>query len=131
MIWCKTWRDLTCKGNRACTLLAVLSIAAGVLALGLAFGARGVIHIQLDGDERISKPAHIVFEGGASGRDAFNRDTVDAVLREPGVADAEGSAIIPFRWKLEGETEWRDGTLIARADYDAQRMYPVDLLDGE
>lgn len=108
----------------------MLSIAAGVLALGLAFGARGVIHIQLEEDERITKPAHIVFEGGASGRDTFNRDTVDAVMREPGVADAEGLAIIPFRWKLESGSGWQQGLLVARDDFGAIRVGQLELVDG-
>jgi putative ABC transport system permease protein len=53
------------------------------------------------------------------------------VLDVPGVADAEGETWASVRWKSEGEAEWRDGIMIARADYEAQRMNLLDLLDGE
>ena len=35
-----------------------------------------------------------------------------------------------FRWKLEGEKDWRNGDLYARMDYEAQHMGRVDLYDG-
>lgn len=130
MIWRKVWRDLALKGNRARTLLAVLSIAAGVFAVGLALGANGVMHARLEADRQATQPAHITFRGGTFGRDTFDQETVDAVLREPGVADAAGVTNIPFRWKLEGETGWREGLLVARDDYDAQHINRVELLDG-
>lgn len=51
--------------------------------------------------------------------------------RRSGVAEAEGETIIPFRWKLEGETKWRNGVLVARPDYAAQSIGQVELLNGE
>jgi putative ABC transport system permease protein len=61
----------------------------------------------------------------------FDQDVVEATLRESGVVEAEGEVRVPFRWKLEGETDWRDGTVIARGDYETQYMYPIELLDGD
>ena len=123
MVWSKVWRDLA--RNKARTSLVVLSTAASVFALGLVFGLSGVLRARIMESHRAAVPAHITFWGGP-----FSPDTVDAVQREPGVAAAEGETATSFRWKLEEEGEWHDGDLIARADYDAQRMNLLRLQDG-
>ena len=122
--WLKVWRDLW--SNKLRTLLVVVATVVGVFALGLVFGLSAVMRAQMTESHRASNSPHLEFYTSR-----FDRDTVYAILREPGVSDAEGEVRIGFRWKLEGETEWRDGTLIARADYDAQHMYPVELLEGD
>ncbi len=129
VLWRKVWRDLI--HSKARTTLAVLSIGAGVFALGLALGALEVMHARIDADDRTTRPAHITFRGGAFGQDTFDRDLVASAIRKPGVADAEGEAYLPFRWKLENESGWRAGVLVARGDYAAQRIGVVELLDGE
>ena len=123
VIWRKAWRDLA--HNRLRTALVVLSIAVGVFALGLIFGAKEVIRDCMTEDHRATQPAHVVFWGGP-----FDQDVVDTVLQEPGVADADGRIQASIRWKLEGDVDWRDGDVVARADYDAQHMELVDLLEG-
>ncbi len=123
VIWRKVWRDLA--HNKSRTTLVVLSTAVGVFALGLVFGLSEVMRIRMTEDYRATLPAHITFWGGP-----FDQTVVDAVLREPGVVDVEGETYTTFRWKLNGETDWRDGNLVARADYDAQRVNLIDLLDG-
>jgi len=124
MAWRKVWRDLW--NNKLRTFLVVLATTVGIFALGLVFGLSAVMRAEMTESHRASNSPHLEFYTSR-----FDQDIVDAILRESGVADAAGEIRTGFRWKLEGETEWRDGTLIARADYDAQRMYPVDLLDGE
>lgn len=128
VIWRKLWRDIA--HSKARTLLAVLSIAAGVFALGLALGALDVMQALIDADDRATRPAHITFRGGAFGQDTFDGDLVAAAARKPGVLDAEGEAYLPFRWKLETDADWRAGVLVAREDYTAQRIGVVELLDG-
>ena len=123
VMWRKVWRDLW--GNKLRTLLVVLATTAGVFALGVVFGLSNVMRAQMTESHRASNSPHLEFYTSR-----FDQDIVEAMRHEPGVADAEGEIRTPFRWKLEGEMEWRDGTLIARADYEAQRMYPVELLDG-
>ena len=123
VVWLKVWRDLAC--NKARTLLAVLSTAVGVLALGLVFGLSGMLQSRIMESHRASIPAHITFWGGP-----FSREAVDAAQREPGIIAVEGETRVSFRWKLQGEAEWRDGDLVARADYDAQRMNVLRLRDG-
>lgn len=123
VIWRKVWRDVA--RNRARTVLVVLSTTAGVFALGLVFGLSSVLHTRIMEAHRAAVPAHITFWGGP-----FSPEAVDAVQRESGVAAAEGETTTSFHWKLEGEGEWRDGDLVARADYDAQRMNLLYLQDG-
>jgi putative ABC transport system permease protein len=123
MAWRKVWRDLVF--NKARTLLVVLSIAVGVFALGVIFGAHGAIKDYLAECHQAWVPIHITFWGWP-----FDETVEEVVLREPGVADVERMVDTSFRWKLEGEKDWRNGDLCARMDYKAQRMGRVDLHDG-
>jgi putative ABC transport system permease protein len=122
--WLKVWRDLW--HNKFRTVLVVLSTAVGVFALGLVFGMSGVMRARMTESHQASNSPHIEMYP-----DWFDQDVIEAVLREPDVADVEGEMNTSFRWKLVGEDEWRDGTIVARADYEAQRMYPIDLLEGD
>jgi putative ABC transport system permease protein len=121
--WHKVWRDLA--HNKARTALAVLSIAVGVFALGCVFGAYNLMHARMTEDYRASRPTPVTIWGAP-----LDPEVRETVLREPGVADAEGQVDASIRWKLDGETDWRDGDVIARADYAAQRLRLVDLVDG-
>ena len=119
----KIWRDLV--HNKARTALAVLSTAMGVFALGLVFGLSGAMRAGMTEVHREAIPAHITFWSGP-----FSPDTIDAVRREPGVFESEGETVASFRWKLVGEENWHDGDVVARADYESQRMNLLRLLEG-
>ncbi len=123
VVWRKVWRDLA--RNRARTFLVVISTAVGVFALGLVFGLSGVMRARLTEAHRESKPAHITFWGGP-----FSPAIVDALRRERGVAAVEGVTVAGFRWKRDGDRNWRQARVIARDDYDAQRMNLLRLQDG-
>ena len=123
VIWHKVWRDLV--HNKARTALVVLSIAAGVFALGLVLGASGLVHAGLVREDKVSRPAHLIFRG-----EQLDQEMVEAALREPGVADAELEMVAIVRWRLPEEAEWQHGVLVAREDYSAQRVSLVDLLEG-
>ena len=124
IVWRKVWRDLW--GNKLRTFLVVLATAVGVFALGLVFGMSGVMRARMTESHRTSHAPHIEMYTSL-----FDQDVVEATLREPGVVEAEAEVRVPFRWKLEGETDWRDGTVIARGDYEDQHMYPIELLEGD
>ena len=124
IVWRKVWRDLW--GNKARTLLVVLSIAVGVFAMGLIFGSYSTMRVRMLEDYQAAHPAPVLIWGVP-----VDEAVVDAVLREPGVADAESRVQTSFHWKLEGETDWRNGSLFARVDYEAQRIGSIDLLDGQ
>lgn len=123
VIWRKVWRDLW--RNKLRTFLIVLSTAVGVFALGFVYGTSDVMQVKMTESHEASVFPHVVFYTGL-----FDRETIDAVLREANVSDAEGQRAASFRWRLEGETDWRDGTLYARDDYETQRMDLLDLVDG-
>nr|NIV31764.1 hypothetical protein [Anaerolineae bacterium] len=123
IVWRKVWRDLW--RNKLRTILVVLSTAVGVFALGFVYGTSGVLTTQMTESHRESVFPHITFYTGQ-----FDRDVVDTMRHEPGVADVEGERVATIRWKLEGETDWRDGLVTARADFEAQHMNLLDLLDG-
>jgi putative ABC transport system permease protein len=123
VIWRKVWRDLA--HNKARTILVVLSIAAGVFALGLVLGTSGLVDASLAREDKISRPAHLIFRG-----ERLGHETVEAALREPGVADAEIEMVAIVRWRLSEEAEWRHGVLVAREDYSAQRVGLVELMEG-
>lgn len=123
VIWRKVWRDLW--NNKSRTLLVVLATAVGVFAIGIVFGLSGVMITRLAESYRASVPPHITFH-----TDLFDKSLVETIQREPGVVAAEGEVRADFRWKLAGETDWHPGTLIGRDDYEAQRMYLIELLDG-
>ena len=123
VIWHKVWRDLA--HNKVRTALAVLSIATGVFALGLVFGMHGLIDAHLAQESEVSRPANLTFRG-----ERLGQETVEATLREPGVAYAELETVAVIRWRLPQEAEWQRGVLVARENYNAQLVSRVELLEG-
>ncbi len=124
MIWRKVWRDLW--GNKARTFLVILSTTVGVFALGVVFGLSSGMQTRMTESHQASQFPHIIFYS-----DRFDQDVADKIRHEPGVANTEGEDGISFRWKLEGETDWRDGLMLARDDYEKQSMNLVELLAGQ
>jgi len=123
VIWRKVWRDLW--NNKLRTFLVVLATTTGIFSLGMIFGLSSVMTVRLAEDHQAYIPPHLSFR-----TDLFDKSLIDAISREPGVVVAEGEIRADFRWRLEGEVDWRPGTLIGRDDYETQAMYLIDLLDG-
>ena len=126
VIWRKVWRDLW--GNKLRTLLVVLSTAVGVFALGLVFGLSNVMRARMTEEHRATIPAEVTFWWIST----FDQEVVETLTRLPGVLDAEGEVADRFRWRLESETDWRDGTgiLFARPDYEDQHMHRITRVRG-
>jgi putative ABC transport system permease protein len=124
IVWRKVWRDLWRSKFR--TLLVVLSTTVGVFALGFVYGVSGVLTARITASHRESVPAHLTFYIGL-----FDQEVVETILRQPDVVDAEGSAEALIRWKVAGETDWENGFIIARADYEAQHLNLCELIEGE
>lgn len=82
VIWHKIWRDLV--HNKVRTLLTVLSVAVGVFALGVIYGAYDVICSCLEETHWATIPVHITFWGWP-----MDHTAEDAISRVPGVADVE------------------------------------------
>ena len=121
----KVWRDLWNHKGR--TLLVVLSIAVGVLALGMTTSSSTFLNQQMALSRQANRSAHV--------RMAFavplDDDAVEAVARMPEVDDAEGWITANIRWKPRREGEWQDATLTALADYDHQKFDLLEWKSGE
>jgi putative ABC transport system permease protein len=95
--WRKVLADLASSRTR--TILAVLSIAVGVFAVGMVTGAYAIIQHDMDADYTSVDPhAAILYSM------PFDDELVRAARREPGVEFAEG------RSSISGRAQKPDGT---------------------
>ncbi len=121
----KVWRDLW--NNKGRTFLVVVSIAVGVMALGMITASNTIVAGQMTVSQEASRPAHVIL--GLRG--LVDEDTVRSIARLPEVAEAEGSASAGIRWKPTLDAEWQDAALIMRGDYENQIFDLIQLRDGE
>ncbi|MEW6403222.1 MAG: FtsX-like permease family protein, partial [Chloroflexota bacterium] len=125
VIWYKVWFDLW--HNKMRTLLAVLSIAAGVFAVGAIFGMSELLSTNLDKSHHEVMPPHINVALAAP----VDEDTLLHLKEVPGVENIEPYNSINILYKLRPEdTEWRQGVIHMRGDYDAQKYELVQLREG-
>ena len=120
----KVWRDLW--NNKGRTLLVVLSIGVGVLAVGMITASNALISRQMTVSQEASLPSNIIMSLGGT----IDEDTVHGIARLPGVVNAEGVVNSGIRWKPTLDAEWKDAGLIARADYNAQIFDLITLREG-
>ncbi len=116
--WRKVAADLW--GNKARTVLVVLSIAVGVFAVGMIAGS-GII---LTRDLRAAYEATSPSSGQIFTRDSFDEDLVNTIRRMHGVRDAEGRRTVGARYNI-GPAQWREIQLIALRDYKDIRVNKV------
>ncbi len=120
----KVLRDL--KRNWGRSVLAVLSIAIGVFAVGINSGMMDLMPTRMLSSYQASHPAHVrLWLDGVVDDDQINR-----LAREPGIAGVEGVRDLSARWRLTSDQEWRDIDLTARADYAHQQFNTVTLVSG-
>ncbi len=119
----KVWRDLW--NNKGRTLLVVLSIAVGVLAVGMIIASNTVLTRQMTLSQIASHPAHVVM--GLRG--LIDDDTVRAIARMPEVDEAQGGAGAGIRWKPSLDAEWEQANLVMR-DFEHQTFDLLELRTG-
>ncbi|MFO7172157.1 MAG: ABC transporter permease [Bacillota bacterium] len=120
--WNKVRRELLASRSR--TLLAVLSIAAGIFAIGTILGARAILDRNLAEIFPRTNPASVVFYTSP-----FGPDLVDRVRSLPGVAGAEGRRRV--RGKVRNaEGEWTNLELYAYSDFNAIRINRIRPVAG-
>ena len=123
VIWRKVWLDLW--QNKVRTILAVISIAAGVFAIGATFGMADQMLSGMDAAHQETFPAHIqLFTAG------IDRDMVTRFRKIEGVEDIELGNFRNIRYKISPEQEWETGWLVMRDDYDEQKYDRYQLKDG-
>jgi putative ABC transport system permease protein len=126
VIWRKVWFDLW--HNKVRTLLAVLSIAAGVFAIGAVFGMVDQLLTGMDQAHRAIVPAHVTM----ALNQRIDQNTADHLKNITGVADIEVSNSVTIRYKpaSDPDGEWRAGLLEMRADYEDQKYGLLQLKEG-
>ncbi len=123
VIWHKVWSDLWHHKSR--TLLAVLSIAAGVFSVGAIFGLVDQLLSGMDAAHRAVAPSHanIIL------RNYSTQDIVDDLKELDGVAGIDPVNQITVRYKINPEDDWELGTLVQR-DYENQVYDQQVLTEG-
>jgi putative ABC transport system permease protein len=124
VLWIKIWHDLWHHKSR--TLLSVLSIAAGVFAIGAIFGMVDQMLTGMDAAHRAVAPSHI----NVILRNYVDKETIDALRDLQGVQDIDPLNQVTVRYKIDPAGEWELGTLVQR-DYDNQVFDVVVLKEGE
>ncbi|MFQ5616145.1 MAG: ABC transporter permease, partial [Anaerolineales bacterium] len=104
----------------------VLSIAVGVLALGLTMTSNTLMNQWMERSRIASHPAHARMVLDIP----FDDETVEVIERLPEVAQAEGWVSTGVRWKPSLDAGWQEAILIAHKDYDQQKYDIVELWSG-
>jgi putative ABC transport system permease protein len=121
----KVRRDLW--RNKARTILVVLSIAVGVMALGMVTSSNYLVLNQMSKSHAASNPSHVHIW--------FSRPVDDTVLnslkRIDGVEDIMGIASASIRWKTSPPEEWQSGILYYfGSEFEGQKFDKLTLLEG-
>ena len=125
VLWYKIWFDLW--NNKTRTILAILSIAAGVFAVGSIFGMSQMMLSNMDRSHRDVLAAHI-----NAGLNAYvDRDTILNLRDVPGVEDVEPYNSVTVLYKLRPGDEWRQGVIQMRDTYEQQKYELLQLRDGD
>lgn len=112
----KTLRDLW--GSRSRTALVALSVAIGVLGVGMIVATWDFLMGDLARRYAAINPAHIEISVPAG----VAVDDLAGLATVPGVAEVQGRAVFRGRFRLPGETAWRSIEIIALPDWDAQAI---------
>ncbi len=120
----KVWRDLW--NNKGRTLLVVVSIAVGVMALGLTTASNTFLNRQMTLARIANRSPHARLTFIAP----LNEEAVEAVAHMPEVAEAEGWITANIRWKPTLDADWQEATLTAEADYAHQKFDLLELRSG-
>src|SRR5512136_3027592 len=120
--WYKVLNDLSSNMKRSA--LVVLSIAVGVLSVGLSIGAQSILGRELPASYMATDPAGAEFI-----TTPFDDDLVEAIRRVPGVRDAEGRRSMTARFRV-GPDEWRSVSLFAIPHFDDMRVNKIHPVQG-
>jgi putative ABC transport system permease protein len=124
VIWNKVWFDIW--GNKTRSLLVILSIAAGVFAIGAIFGMVNQLLSGMDSAHTEVFPSHI----NVILRDYVTESVVEDLKSVPGLEDIDPVNQITIRYKLDPDDDWELGTLVERPDYDEQTYDLLALKEG-
>lgn len=125
VLWKKIWFDLWHQKSR--TLLAILSIAAGLFSIGAIFGMVDQLLTGMDQAHLEVAPSHI----NIILRNYITEDVVETLESIEGVEGIDPVNQISVRYKVHPEDDWELGTLVQREDYEDQVYDLMILSEGE
>lgn len=125
VIWHKIWFDIW--HNRTRTLLAILSIAAGVFAVGTIFGMSDMLITNMDSSHHAVMPTHVYVYL----EELVDRETILSLQDVPGVEGLEPFNSINIQYKLRPQDEWRQGVIQMRDNYEDQKYALLQLRAGQ
>jgi putative ABC transport system permease protein len=121
----KIRRDLW--GNKGRTLQVVLIIAMGAFAIGMIIGTRNLTIAGMEEIWQKSSPAVIDLWTSSGVSD----DVLTSLQHIPGVSQVEGYARTPIEWRRSPTDQWSPAPLLARDDYENQKLAKLSLLSGD
>ncbi len=120
-IYHKIWRDLW--HNKARTLQVVLIIAMGAFAIGMVIDARNLSRTAIISAWRQATPPMMMLWVNPTVDD----DDLTALKRIEGVSVVDGMLTETIEWRRTPDDEWQSASLIARDDYDDQKLNVIQL----
>lgn len=114
VLWDKVWFDLWQRKAR--TILAVLSITVGVLAIGAIFGLTDQLLSGMNEAHQAVAPSHL----NIILRQFVDRDTAESLTDIPGVAGVEPMNMATVRYRTAPDAPWQPATAVSRPDYTNQ-----------
>ncbi|MFN8475221.1 MAG: FtsX-like permease family protein [Anaerolineae bacterium] len=124
VLWYKVWFDIWHYKTR--TVLAVLSIAAGVFAIGVVFGMVDQLLSGMDAAHQAVHPSHIQMYLN----DYISPEVVHGLKRAPGVEDIEPFNVVNVTYQPKKGGDLKQGALVLREDWNSQRMDMLQLREG-
>lgn len=120
--WRKIYRDLW--GNKARSLLAMLSIMVGVFAVGMIAGTQHILTRDLAMSYKAVNPDNATILA-----EPFDDELVEVVRRMPDVRAAAGRRVLNVRVQI-GPDQWQNLLLIAIPDFTNIQINKVAPVEG-
>lgn len=124
VIWQKVWFDLW--NNKVRTILAVVSIAVGVFAVGTIFGMNDQMLTAMDSSHQKDMPQHFTMNLTVP----IDAEQVRALRKVPGLEDVEPLNQIAVRYRFPNDANWHQAVVMMRDDYENQKYQLLQLKDG-
>jgi len=124
VIWNKVWFDLW--HNKVRTLLAVLSISAGVFAVGAMFGMADLMLNGMDKAHQSVTPSHINLYVTTR----IGSNVADSIRKLDGVEDVELYNTTTVLYKVHPQDDWKQGVMYMKEDFQNQKYDVVQLREG-
>ena len=121
--WKKVFSDLA--DNKLRTALVVLSIAVGVLAVGVMGGAYIIISNDMSASYAARNPANIELRTAD-----FDDDLLTTIRNTEGVADAEGRRVSSLRVRTPDSSQWVNLDIVAMEDFEENKINLLTAMDG-